>query len=1030
MRQKQTGFDRGRFETLGSVGSRETFRKAKEIEPEKIGIDRDRYNTLSSFTGRERIRQAATKKPIKVDLKKDIPIKLDKADFPERISQRSTIKTEDITTGKVTGNKGYEDKLKQTTENLFLVNKYQPKDVADFRETVSIFSQKSPELAQRYIGMKAKDVDKGFFQKEDKQALYTKELGKIYTGKKESLIEERESMISERKAARKDIKEKYSKKPLVKNIGENQKASYKDKFIQEFGEENFNEAALNTYIYKKELEKQTKQGLESTKTSFTGYYDNEGQFQYTDKQAYNKANELSKSFNKDYEEFEKDFQKIYFTGKESEKIRNLISQEKKLDKTYLDSLEEIKKIDPVYAYKIELQEKIDKQTYDEDSRFLGGVGRNIDIGVKNIGGFVVSGVQGIGKNLKDRPFYKSLSPIPSVVDFVRPKDKQEKTLSKYGITTSRDKAKGFGLTTGVTAVAAPFIGTATILSGTIASLAGPEVLGKTLEKKAYKKSKGFEKEYRGDYEDFYVDLRTGLKGERQEIAGGWGNVPLTGYVRKFASDIPMGRKIPFVGSEKSFLESAEKNLRERGYKGERLDTALETLKKQRSSDIYSETGALFGANVAAELAGRGALTKSVLKSTLTKKTLTGPQKFIKGFTNIGSAATIEGFGSSAAESQLKREQIDSLSFGKSGAIAYGVGGLIGGGMTYSGAGGKLNKWLERGGNIADWYEKPADIATNLLTKISPYISKKTGRIRPKKFTLTSINENNEYEDIGIDVSDISEYKISKKGVLITTGKGKSKIIPTTDKNIKTLQSMSEYVDDELKYVKPKFKGSVSEEYSTIQQNDKSFVKKTKDKFKKRFGFGSKTTSNEKDIVVQEEVSDIVAQDKTQSLSKPAKVKTNNLIEVFLRNEPLTNTETKIETQVKPQIKTEVMPQTRTNFLIETQNQEITSQPKVVTQTKTKVSTMPMVKSNVQSQVATKTFADFLPTFYPKSGLGKEPFKFGRGTLYREWVVTNPLADLASEYFGKNNKSKKFSINKPEKRTLNIMNQYKKGLLRK
>src|SRR6056297_2732813 len=234
MRQKQTGFDRGRFETLGSVGSRETFRKAKEIEPEKIGIDRDRYNTLSSFTGRERIRQAATKKPIKVDLKKDIPIKLDKADFPKRISQRSTIKTEDITTGKVTGNKGYEDKLKQTTENLFLVNKYQPKDVADFRETVSIFSQKSPELAQRYIGMKAKDVDKGFFQKEDKQALYAKELGKIYTGKKEPLIEERESMISERKAARKDIKEKYRKKPLVKNIGENQKASYKDKFIQEF----------------------------------------------------------------------------------------------------------------------------------------------------------------------------------------------------------------------------------------------------------------------------------------------------------------------------------------------------------------------------------------------------------------------------------------------------------------------------------------------------------------------------------------------------------------------------------------------------------------------------------------------------------------------------------------------------------------------------------------------------------------------------------------------------------------------------
>lgn len=235
-------------------------------------------------------------------------------------------------------------------------------------------------------------------------------------------------------------------------------------------------------------------------------------------------------------------------------------------------------------------------------------------------------------------------------------------------------------------------------------------------------------EQRGFLSDpgFREVMGVGLEAEREALAG-----------ESFWKGVAFELSPFFSGRKDVFEETVRQQFATQGLTGNDLDTAVLAAQRQRTFLSVGEAAALLEVSRSAEKIGRRNIVRSFGKAaaeglTIPKKQA-GVEIFKRTFGPIASAGVVEGFSGELAQ-QFAREQNLDL---RTAALMGGLGGLTAGVIGGTIASTRMNrpglsKVIEYGTYITDPFEKPGDIAQDIVEAIERRV---TGRPTPRPVIL-------------------------------------------------------------------------------------------------------------------------------------------------------------------------------------------------------------------------------------------------------------------------------------------------------
>ncbi len=741
--------------------------------------------------------------------------------------------------------------------------------------------------------------------------------------------------------------------------------------------------ALAPFVIRDDIDKKYNEKVEALRTDNKGIYKMvEGDdgiikksFFYNTQKDLDAEHALFNTYNKEMGQFmdtaQTDFSEYGYQQDEIDKLNVIDAELAIVLKQHNKALDTIKGIDYTYKRDKELQTDIDADKFkpaDTSLRFtdvlipgsaalrqpvVKNIGRVFE---KDVGGFVAKGIQGIGQvtvGAADDIFNEDVGEI------VYTGKEYRDTMERYGIKTPGRKAGELGVAAGVFALGAASGGAGWAAGFGGAMMAQP-VISYGTEELGYWTAPEEQKVFMRDYTTFRGGMRQSWDAENVKIGEGWDGQAggFDGTVRNIASAIPLSGYIPGIGAKEAFKENAKKYYTNLGYTGDKLDAAVNASSRQRNWGIGGEAAGILLGNVSAELVGRRALSKAILGGTAKKS-------FWTGFTKVGSAGIVEGMLLEQARQDKEYEDRDFFKASQAGLVGYGTAGLIGGGMAWSGAGGKLNKVLQKGGYWTDWYEKPGDMLANVFAKKIPAIGKYSGAVRPKVFTFAATTLIGTKTQVAVNTEDITNIKTIPGGAVITLTNGQTVSIANTKGNTNTMINMQSYFDSELKSVKaPQSKTSSLTQVETNINQELQELGLTQSKTSQPMPVN--TFANAEALAVQRSA-DTRALSKTQvaamtDVFSDAQININERTNVIPETKTTTdaNTNTNVNTNINPNVNPNVNPNINPNAL-------------------------------AQSIV----FSSILP--YGRVKLPQGYGKYGSGQYMDSWLANNKIADYAGDW---------------------------------
>ena len=512
----------------------------------------------------------------------------------------------------------------------------------------------------------------------------------------------------------------------------------------------------------------------------------------------------------------------------------------------------------------------------------------------------------------------------------------------------------FGLTAALGAVTIPVVGEAARVAG-------------------YAASNKEERLIRQDNETFNPIISKAWDAETAEVAKGWYNSNDTyskdgslksggwdGWLRGVVRDLPVAGWVPGLGADtKSFMKSAEDQYKALGYTEEQSKVAAKAAYKQRWASRGGEVVSILGANTLSEIAGRGAFSRAVIGGATGKS-------FATGFAKVGQAGIIEGGLMSAASQYKKYKPVDYGQLAEAGLMGFGTAGLIGGGMAWSGAGGKLNKALARGGYATDWYEKLGDMGADFLEKHSTGVAKFTKRIRPRVFTFsktvgaTTTTQN-------LNAADVVDYEISGNKIKVLTMQGSTKSFANTNANVKALTEMTTYIQSEEKLLL----GTKSSTKADAQAKAINAERTINNDF-----FFGKSSANPNLL-----------------MDNNAKTSQAAIAEVLANSNINPNPNTNTRTNVNIASNTNINTQSNTN-----PNANINNQAN--TETQTQAQTQAYISPFANTNTMTGVFSSGMLLPYGRVSLPGQGGRGRGGKFMDTWLVDNKIEDYATPFFNK------------------------------
>lgn len=338
-----------------------------------------------------------------------------------------------------------------------------------------------------------------------------------------------------------------------------------------------------------------------------------------------------------------------------------------------------------------------------------------------------------------------------------------------------------------------------LLTASAGSAAGGEAAKRIMFVRANDEEKRFLTDNITVVED---SVRAGLRQEQGTIEEGWGGA--YGNIRSAAADVP-GLRLTGLGSKEDYLEGVEQYLKSQGFTGEELDRGVNVARKYRRTLEGGKAGAILGGNIAAEIFGRAALSRRIMRGLISpKKTFGDSLSVSKGLFFPGM---VEGAAVARAQkdSRLEETSLSDLSEGMlAGGVTASAVGLPLTGFGFAGKSGVIGnigrgiaKSTQVSGYIVDPPEFFGDVSASVLERTFRGVSRFTGRVRPKTFVLQRSIGNN-VDNVPINTRDVVGVQTSSDGKIVLQMKDKGTItLADTSQNRKQVKAMNDYLNKEL-----------------------------------------------------------------------------------------------------------------------------------------------------------------------------------------------------------------------------------------